>query len=592
MTDALTALRPLLAERGYDALVVPRADEHLGEYLPAHNERLRWLTGFTGSAGVALVLAERAAVFVDGRYTVQVRRQVDSGAFSLHHLIEEPPVAWLAAELPAGARVACDPRLHSLAWFEAAEQQLAEAGITLVADPDNLVDAAWADRPAPAVEPALLLDTRYTGEGSLERRRRIGATLEAVAADAALVFATDSISWLLNVRGEDVPRTPVLQAWGILHRSGELDLVCHPGRLPPGFHDHVGEGVAVYAEADAVQVLGACAGKTVLADPVTANAWTQRALREAGATLKAGDDPALLPKACKNATEIAGAREAHRRDGLAVVRFLAWLDAEVAAGRLHDEARLAEQLLAFRREQPLFRQPSFDTISAAGANAAMCHYNHRDNTPAVLAPDSVYLVDSGGQYLDGTTDITRTVAIGDPGDSVRRLFTRVLKGHIALDTAVFPPGTTGTHLDALARQFLWQAGYDYDHGTGHGVGAFLSVHEGPQRIAKAWNATALAPGMIVSNEPGYYRDDAFGMRCENLVVVEAIDNPAFEQPMLGFEALTLAPFDLRLVVPELLTAGERAWLDRYHARVRETLTPDLDAATAAWLAEATRALGS
>ena len=592
MTDALDALRPLLAERGYDALVVPRADEHLGEYLPAHNERLRWLTGFTGSAGVALVLADSAAIFVDGRYTVQVRRQVDSGAFSLHHLIEEPPVAWLVAQLSAGARVACDPRLHSLAWFEAAERQLADAGITLVADADNLVDAAWADRPAPAVEPALLLDTRYTGEGSPERRRRIGATLEEAGADAALVFATDSISWLLNVRGEDVPRTPVLQAWGILHRSGELDLVCHPGRLPPGFHDHVGEGVAVYAEADAVQVLGACAGRTVLADPITANAWTQRALRDAGATLKAGDDPALLPKACKNATEIAGAREAHRRDGLAVVRFLAWLDGEVAAGRLHDEARLAEQLLAFRREQPLFRQPSFDTISAAGANAAMCHYNHRDNTPASLAPDSVYLVDSGGQYLDGTTDITRTVAIGDPGDAVRRLFTRVLKGHIALDTAVFPPGTTGTHLDALARQFLWQAGCDYDHGTGHGVGAFLSVHEGPQRIAKAWNATALAPGMIVSNEPGYYRDDAFGMRCENLVVVTAIDNPAFEQPMLGFEALTLAPFDLRLVVPELLTAAERAWLDRYHARVRETLTPDLDAATAAWLAEATRPLGS
>ena len=592
MTDALHALRPLLAERGYDALVVPRADEHLGEYLPAHNERLRWLTGFTGSAGVALVLPEHAAVFVDGRYTVQVRRQVDSTAFSLHHLLEEPPVTWLAQQLSGGARVACDPRLHSMAWFETAERQLGDAGITLVADTDNLVDAAWADRPVPVVEPALLLDTRYTGEGSLERRRRIGATLEEAGADAALVFAPDSVSWLLNVRGEDVPRTPVLQAWGILHRSGELDLVCHPGRLPPGFHDHVGEGVAVYAEADAVQVLGACAGKTVLADPVTANAWTQRSLREAGAKLKANADPVLLPKACKNDTEIAGAREAHRRDGLAVVRFLAWLDGEVAAGRLHDEARLADQLLAFRREQPLFRQPSFDTISAAGANAAMCHYNHRDNTPAPLETDSVYLVDSGGQYLDGTTDITRTVAVGDPGDAVRRLFTRVLKGHIALDTALFPPGTTGTHLDALARQFLWQAGCDYDHGTGHGVGAFLSVHEGPQRIAKAWNDTALAPGMIVSNEPGYYRDDAFGMRCENLVVVRTVDNPAFDKTMLGFEALTLAPFDLRLVVPELLSADERAWLDSYHARVRETLTPDLDAATAAWLAEATRPLGS
>ena len=591
-TDALRALRPLLAERGYDALVVPRADEHLGEYLPAHNERLRWLTGFTGSAGVAIVLAERAALFVDGRYTVQVRRQVDSGAFSLHHLSDEPPIAWLAAQLPAGARVACDPRLHSLAWFEATERQLAAADAVLVADADNLVDAAWADRPAAEVTPALLLDTRYSGEDSPTRRRRIGESLADSGADAALVFAPDSVSWLLNVRGEDVPRTPVLQAWGILHGAGELDLVCHPGRLPPGFHDHVGEGVTVYAEADAGQVLEACAGRTVLADPVTANAWTQRALREAGATLRAGDDPVLLPKACKNATEVAGVREAHRRDGLAVVSFLAWLDGEVAAGRLHDEARLAEKLLAFRSAQPRFRQPSFDTISAAGPNAAMCHYNHRDNTPAALVPDSLYLVDSGGQYLDGTTDITRTVAIGDPGDAVRRLFTRVLKGHIALDRAVFPPGTTGTHLDSLARQFLWQAGCDYDHGTGHGVGAFLSVHEGPQRIARAWNATALAPGMIVSNEPGYYRDDAFGMRCENLVVVRALDNPAFEKPMLGFEALTLAPFDLRLVVPELLSADERAWLDGYHSRVRETLSPDLDPATAAWLAAATRPLGS
>jgi Xaa-Pro aminopeptidase len=588
MPDSLAALRPLLAERAYDAYLVPRADEHLGEYLPAHNERLRWLTGFTGSAGLAVVLAGRAALFVDGRYTVQVRGQVDASAFELHHLLEEPPVAWLAGELPAGARVACDPRLHTQQWFEAAEARLAAAGIELLADPDNLVDRAWQDRPAPEVTPALLLDERFSGESSLARRRRIGEAIAAAGADAALVFPPDAISWLLNVRGGDVPRTPVLQAWGVLRCSGELDLVCHPGRLPRGFHEHVGAGVAAYPESDGSQVLGACGEQVVLVDPASGNAWTQQTLRASGATLHAAPDPVLLPKACKNATEVAGARAAHERDGVALVRFLAWLDGEVGAGRLHDEAVLAAKLLALRSEQADFQQPSFDTISAAGPNAAMCHYNFRDGEPAPLPPDSVYLVDSGGQYLDGTTDVTRTVAIGEPDASVRRLFTLVLKGHIALDRAVFPRGTTGTHLDTLARQFLWREGCDYDHGTGHGVGAFLSVHEGPQRIAKAWSEVALQPGMIVSNEPGYYRDGAFGIRCENLVVVRECGEPTFEQPMLGFEALTLAPFDRRLVVPGLLTEEEVAWLDAYHQRVRETLLPALDSATAAWLEAVTQ----
>ena len=590
MTDPLDRLRSLLRERAYDACLVPRADEHLGEYLPAHSERLRWLTGFTGSAGLAVVLAERAALFVDGRYTVQVRAQVDAARFEHRSLDGEAPAAWLARELPPGARVACDPRLHTLAWFAAAERTLAEAGVTLVADADNLVDRVWHDRPAPAVAPALLLDSRFSGEASAARRQRVGAAIAAAGADAALVFPADAVSWLLNVRGRDVPYAPVLQGWGVLRASGELDLVCHPGRLPPAFHDHVGDGVAVYPAAAAGQVLGACAGQRVLADPTSANAWTQQTLRAAGAELRAAPDPTLLPKACKNATEIAGARAAHERDGAALVRFLAWLDAEVAAGRRHDEASLAERLLSFREPLDGFQHPSFPTISAAGANAAMCHYNYRDATPAPLPDTGVYLVDSGGQYLDGTTDVTRTVAIGAPSPELRRLFTRVLKGHCALDRAVFPRGTTGTHLDALARQFLWRAGCDYAHGTGHGVGAFLSVHEGPQRIARAWNDVPLQPGMIVSNEPGYYRDGAFGIRCENLLVVREVHEPGFEQPMLGFDALTLAPFDLRLVDAALLDPEETAWLDAYHRRVRETLAPALDAASAAWLRAATRPL--
>jgi len=588
--DALGAVRALMAERRYDALIVPRADEHLGEYLPPHNERLRWLTGFTGSAGVAIVLADFAALFVDGRYTVQVQRQVDRSRFALKHLIEEPHLPWLAQQLESGARVACDPRLHSLEWFEQAAAVLRAAGVELIADTDNLIDHCWASRPAPVVRPALLLEERYTGEGSTAKRRRLGAQVEAAGADAALIFAPDSVSWLLNVRGSDVPNLPVLQSWALLHANGDMDLVVERARLPAGFAAHVGSGVRVHGSEQVAQCLASTAGMRVLADAQSGNAWVQRSLREAGAQLIAAADPVLLAKACKNAVEIDGMRAAHRRDGAALVGFLHWLDTQVAAGQLHDEATLAERLLEFRRAQSLFQQPSFDTISAAADNAAMCHYNHRDNPPAVLQTGNLYLVDSGGQYLDGTTDVTRTVAIGEPSDELRSLFTRVLKGHIALDQAVFPHGTTGTHLDILARQHLWRAGLDYDHGTGHGVGHFLNVHEGPQRIARAWNSTALAPGMVISNEPGYYRDHAFGMRCENLVVVVEAMEEDFERPMLCFEALTLAPFDLRLIEPELLERHERRWLNAYHQRVRETLSPLLDAPAAEWLAQATQPL--
>ena len=587
----LQAVRALMAQRGYHALLVPRADEFLGEYIPARNERLHWLTGFTGSAGMAVVLAESAAMFVDGRYTVQVRREVTAELFSYHHLIDEPALDWLCAQLPAGTTVACDPRLHHYQWFEQAAQQLTDAGITLETDADNLIDACWTDRPAAELNRALLHDTAFSGESAQSKRQRIAQDVARRGCDAALIFALDSVSWLLNVRGTDMPQLPVLSAAALLLANGDVQLFCDPQVLPEGFAAHVGAGVSVHAAHCLGECVSALSGKKVLVDPLTANAWTHQTLLEVGVTIVSGTDPVILPKACKNAVELRGAANAHRRDAVAVVRFLAWLDGEVAAGRLHDEAVLAEHLLQLRARGEYFHASSFDTISAAGANAALCHYNHRNvTTPAVLPMNSVYLCDSGAQYYDGTTDITRTVAIGDPGAEVCRLFTLVLKGHIALARARFPAGTTGRQLDALARQFLWRAGFDYDHGTGHGVGSFLSVHEGPQRIAKAAADVALQPGMIVSNEPGYYRDGAFGMRCENLVVVRECEQVGAESPMLEFHTLSTVPFDVRLLEAALLGRAELDWLNIYHTRVWEEVSPLLATEDRQWLRQATRPL--
>lgn len=584
----LAAVRKLMVEAGYDALVVPRADEYLGEYIPLHKERLRWISGFTGSAGAALILREQAAMFVDGRYTVQVRTEVPAAQFQYHHLIDEPQAQWLAATLPRGATVAFDPRLHSLHWYLETNNTLAAAGIELVADTDNLIDRCWQNRPEAVCRPALLLDEIFTGESSSDKRRRIGKAVGAHGCDAALIFAPDSVSWLLNIRGTDMPQLPVVQSFAMLDSDGQLTLFVDPARLPEGFDAHVGEGVRVLCETDASSALGAYATRRVLADAKNASAWIQLELSRLDAILIEGADPVQLAKACKNTVELAGTRNAHCRDAVAEIRFLAWLDAEVAAGRWHDEAGLSDKLLSLRQQGEHFHAVSFSTISAAGANAAMCHYNHVNAIPASMTMDSVYLLDSGGQYTDGTTDITRTVAIGDPGPEVRRLFTLVLKGHIALAQVRFPRGTTGTQLDALARQFLWRAGYDYDHGTGHGVGVFLSVHEGPQRISKAYNGVALRPGMIVSNEPGYYRDGAFGMRCENLQVVRACEDTVGETPMLEFETLTLVPFDTRLLETALLDAAEIEWLNRYHRRVADEIGALLQGADRDWLLQATR----
>jgi Xaa-Pro aminopeptidase len=589
----LEALRERMRTLGIDALIIPRADEYLGEYIPERNERLLWASGFSGSAGTMIVLLDGAAIFVDGRYTVQVRQQVSAELFEYRHLIDEPHADWLGKRLGAGKRAGFDPRMHTLSWQKRAQETLARHGVELVELAQNPVDLCWHDRPAAQVQQALLLEERFTGRNSPDKRREIGQAIAAKGADCALVFAADSVAWLLNIRGFDVPHTPLVLGYALLETDGRLRFFTDPAKIPPGFDAHVGEGVEVLPESEAASALAALAGKRVLADPDTANAWCQLALERAGATRVAAPDPVLVPKACKNATEIACMRAAHVRDAAAECRFLAWVDAEVAAGRLHDEATLSDTLHTFRAQDPWLKDLSFDTISAAGGNAAMCHYRHSDEHPGRLQMDGVYLVDSGGQYFDGTTDITRTIAIGDPGPEIRRMATLVMKGHIALDRARFPRGTTGTQLDILARQFLWREGFDYDHGTGHGVGNFLSVHEGPQRIAKAWSAAELRPGMVISNEPGYYKADAYGIRHENLVLVKELPKAAdADQAMLGFEPITLVPFDRRLLDVSLLDAQEIAWLDAYHRRVADAVGPLLDGEAAAWLERATRPLAA
>jgi Xaa-Pro aminopeptidase len=591
-TDArarLALLRAELARRGLTGFLVPRADEHQGEYVPPSAQRLAWLTGFTGSAGLAVVLADAAAIFVDGRYTLQVRAQVPPDLLEPHHVTQRPPREWLRARLRPGDRLGFDPWLHTVEGAERLEATCAGAGATLVACEDNPVDAVWSDRPEPPRAPVVPHRLELAGRASADKRREVAAALEREGADAAVLTQPDSIAWLLNVRGGDVEHTPLPLAFALAHRDGTVDLFVDPRKLSPGLADHLGDGVRVAppeALGPALDRLGA-AGRRVQAEPATAAAWLARRLAAAGATLVRGDDPCVLPKACKNPVELAGARAAHQRDGAALCRFLAWLAREAPGGGL-TEVSAAARLDACRAEQEAFREPSFPTISGAGPNGAIVHYRATPETDRPLAAGQLYLVDSGGQYLDGTTDVTRTVAIGAPSAEQRDRFTRVLRGHIGLAQARFPEGTTGAQLDALARAPLWDAGLDYDHGTGHGVGSYLGVHEGPQRISKGGHE-ALRAGMIVSNEPGYYKTGEYGIRIESLVAVTPVGRPAGgEVDLLGFETLTLAPIDLALVEPALLTAAERAWLDAYHARVRQTLAPLVDAETAAWLAAATR----
>lgn len=585
--ERVAAIRQWLVQHNIDALLVPHEDEYLGEYVPAHNERLHWLTGFTGSAGAAVITQEKAAIFVDGRYTVQVTKQVPAELFEYRHLIEEPALDWLKTNLPRGASVAIDPRMHNATWLSNAQNKLADV-LQLKILEANPIDQLWHDRPAPIVSDVRLMPTEAVGQSCASKREEIAQLFSQNGADSAVITALDSICWLLNVRGLDVSRLPVLLSHAILHHDGSVDYFLDPARLPSEFASHVGQGVTVYHPEQLADRLQALSGKKVLVDPATSNAWFKLVLQNAGAEVISAADPCLMPKAAKNAVEIAGMKACHVRDGVAMSKFLCWLDAEVAAGHLHDEATLADKLEAIRREDPTLKDLSFDTISAAGSNAAMCHYNHENQPkPGQLQMDTLYLVDSGGQYLDGTTDITRTIAIGNPSEEMIKQFTLALKGHIGVASARFPKGTRGYQIDTLARQHLWAEGFDYDHGTGHGVGHFLSVHEGPASISKRQIDVPLVAGMVLSNEPGYYRADAFGIRIENLeLVVEQPTQGDF--PVLAFESLTRCPIDKRNINVDMLTDAELNWLNDYHQKVWHALSPLVDSDVKAWLSAATQ----
>lgn len=586
--DRLDALRAELAARGLSGFVVPRADEHQGEYVAPSARRLAWLTGFTGSAGMAVVLATQAAVFVDGRYTLQVRSEVDTTRFEPVHLIDCPPPRWLGERLRAGDRLGYDPWLHTADQVEALRAAAERAGATLVACDHNPVDAVWAERPSPPTAPVLAHALAFAGRSSAEKRGDVAEILRADRFDAAVLSDPSSVAWLLNIRGGDVAYTPLPLCFAILGADGRVALFLDPAKLDAAVRAHLGAEVTVSALAELPAALAELAGKRVRVDAATGAAAICDRLDAAGARVERGPDPCVLPKACKNPVELAGARAAHVRDGVAVVRFLAWLEGRAGV----DELGAAARLEAFRAEGEHFRGLSFPTIAGSGPHGAIVHYRSTPASNRALQPGELFLLDSGAQYLDGTTDITRTVFVrgagATPGAEERERFTLVLKGHVGLSRALFPAGTTGSQLDVLARQPLWRRGLDYDHGTGHGVGSYLSVHEGPQRVSKlGTGAVALRPGMVLSNEPGYYKSGAYGIRTENLVAVAAAEGPAgAERELLRLDTLTLAPYDRALVEPALLDAEERAWVDAYHARVAATLSPLLDAATAAWLTAA------
>jgi Xaa-Pro aminopeptidase len=578
-------IRQAMAAQGLDGLLVPHEDEHQNEYLPAANDRLAWATGFTGSAGAAVIMKDRAAVFVDGRYTLQVREQVDQSLFEIRDLVEGGVPAYL--ETASGAVIGYDPRLHSPDALAALSRAAGKAGATLKPVDPNPLDTAWgAMRPeqpkAPVVPQALV----HTGEDSTGKRSKLGEALKAMGADASVITAPASIAWLFNVRGGDVIRTPLPLSQAILRADGSARLFLDPEKVTEELPAWLGNQVSLEPPSALEAALDSLQGSTVLVDPGQSSAWYFDRLSAAGAKVLRGMDPCTLPRACKNEVEITGTRNAHRRDGAALSRFLHWLATE---GQVNppDEKEAVAKLEGFREATGSLQDLSFDTIGAANGHGALPHYHPSERSNERARPGSLLLIDSGGQYLDGTTDVTRTIAIGEPSEEMRRRNTLVLKGHLALARLRFPAGTTGSAIDAFARAALWAAGLDYDHGTGHGVGVYLGVHEGPHRIAKAPNTIALQTGMIVSNEPGYYKSGEYGIRIENLeVVMPAEPVPGGERPMHRFEALTLAPIDRRLVVVDMLNVEERAQFDAYHARVLREIAPLVEPMVADWLAKA------
>ena len=589
----LKALRKELKRTGLDGFVIPISDEHMSEYVGAYAQRLAWLTGYGGSAGTAVVLADAtaepaAAMFVDGRYTLQVRDQVD-GRFYAYESIPETSVAkWLGKHAPQGARIGFDPWLHGKKWVAAATQELEKRGAQLVPAQANPVDSIWADQPAPSALPAMVHDEKFAGEPGSAKQEQVVRWLKEEQLDAVVISALDSIAWLFNIRGKDIERTPVALANAIVRSDGAAELFIADQKVTAELRAHLGDTVSIRPGPDFADALGKMAGKRVAADPDTCVHAIFEQLENGDAQIVERTDPCVLPKATKNSIEQQGHRAAQARDGAAVSRFLQWLDAQGQAGKI-TELAAAEKLHGLRAQTGTLRDLSFDTISGSGPNGAIVHYRVSEETNRTLEPSSVYLVDSGGQYPDGTTDITRTVWIGpgEPPAEVKDRFTRVLKGHIALAQAVFPKGTKGSQLDVLARQHLWQGGVDYAHGTGHGVGSFLSVHEGPQRIGKAGGPAEqeLLPGMILSDEPGYYKTGEYGIRIENLLLVELREIPGAQDSFMGFEMLTYVPLDRQLVDQAQLTSQEIVWWNAYHAKVLELIAPQLEGGALRWLEE-------
>ncbi len=592
--DRLARLRAELARRGLDGFVVPISDEHMSEYVGAYAQRMAWLTGFGGSAGTAAVLPAKAAVFVDGRYTVQVRDQVDGSLYDYVGVPQSSVAEWLGANVSAGQKIGYDPWLHGIDWARGLAAALTAKGASLIAVDTNPIDAVWDDQPAPSAAPIAVYDTEQAGQSAADKRGVIADWLKAQGLDTTVMTALDSIAWTFNIRGEDVSHTPVGLAFALLHDDATADLFVAPEKITDAVRAHLGNSVRIHDRTAFEPALAALAGKRVAVDPDRAVAAIFTALEGAGAKIARHRDPAVLPKAIKNSAELAGTRAAHVRDGVAVARFLKWMEEVAPQGGL-DELGAAAKLRAFRDESGVLKDLSFDTISAAGPNGALPHYKVDETTNRAIETGTLYLVDSGGQYADGTTDITRTIAIGEPSAEMRRRFTQVLKGHIALATARFPKGTRGSQLDILARQYLWADGVDYAHGTGHGVGAYLAVHEGPQRIAKPAGGQAgteepLHAGMILSNEPGYYKAGHFGIRIENLILTVPVEIEGAEGDWLGFETLTFVPLDRRLIDTDMLTERERNWVDGYHAKVRALLAPQLDGDDLAWLGAETAPL--
>jgi Xaa-Pro aminopeptidase len=587
----LAALRAELKRRHLDGFLVPHADRHQSEYLPPSEERLAWLTGFTGSAGYAVILADRAVLFTDGRYILQAREQTDPALFTVEHMVEKPLAVWLEANLPHGAKVGYDPWLHTADAVEKLGKACAAAGAMLMAAEPNPIDAIWKDRPDPPLGPVTLHDIRFAGEEASSKLSRVREELHKLRADALVISDPPALAWAFNIRGADVAHVPVALGFGIIGNEGRPALYLD-GRKLNNQTRHALEQIADVREPAAfTHDLGAhAAGKNrVRLDQATAADALVRIVVQGGGVPQRGPDPSAGMKAVKNAAEIAGAKAAHLRDGVALTKFLAWFDREAPIGKLTEIDAVAA-LETFRRETGLLKDISFSTIAGSGPNGAVVHYRVTRKTNRRISPGDLFLIDSGGQYEDGTTDVTRTVIVGEPTAEMRDRFTRVLKGHIAMARVVFPEGTTGAQLDTLARRDLWAAGIDYDHGTGHGVGSYLSVHEGPARISKLGTAP-LQRGMILSNEPGYYKTGAYGIRIENLVLVAAAPVvEGAEKKLDAFETLTLAPIDRRLIDRKLLSHDDILWVDRYHGSVRAALTPLVDPPTKAWLDHATASL--